>query len=94
MSLAKQTDGVITLSDYEDLRAPFRDQLHDLLLIHYEISRPSHNSIYLKEWRYVHGEKSAERSCMRFLVNLGESLETSKDDVILTLELSVRNRRN
>lgn len=72
-----------------------RDQLGDLLLIHYEvcgINIPS-VSTYLKELQYVCGEKSVAKSYMRFKVLIGPGGPVHDADEIFTVELSVKRRK-
>lgn len=86
-------------SDYTDLLSRLSGQLQDLLLIHYEHSLLKSEtdcpqelgSLYLTELQYVYGEKSAEKSCMRFNVTLDPEKAGSAAAVTLILELSVRN---
>lgn len=102
MSLAMRIEGDFNQYDVSsDLLSRLSDQLHDLLLIHYEHSLlksetdcpPEYGSLFLTELQYAYGEKSVERSCMRFNVTLDPVKAGSDAAVHLTLELSVRNRK-
>lgn len=66
-------------------------QLEDLLRIHventYAGSLPQSASLNLTGLQYVYGEKSVEKSCMRFIVKLSPEVQGAKlDDVIVSLE--------
>lgn len=70
--------------------------LQDLLLIHHQsgYSEPELLSTYLHGSRYVSGEKSAERSCMRYIVSVSPTEEAGHAaEETFTLELSVRRTR-
>lgn len=100
MYAAARITDVSTRSANHDLPALLLDQLLDLLLIHHQhrhsairdLSREELPSLYLKECRYVSGEKSAEKSCMHFRLLIGPREEAGHADEILTLELNVRSR--
>lgn len=90
-----------TPSDGSDLLVLLQGQLLDLLLIHLQqsllgnIEGSTHvlPLMYLKECRYVYGEKSAARSSMRYALRVGPGAEAGAADEMLTLELSVKPRR-
>lgn len=76
-----------------------QDQLQDLLLIHLQqlwwdetMSHQELPSLYLKKSQYVYGEKSAAKSSMRFNCTVGTEPDQDAGDVLLSVELNVRNK--
>lgn len=91
----KAIEDSIIHSGHTDPLERFRDHLGDLLQIHmenlYEGSAPEWGSLFLIGSQYVCGEKSAERSFMRFLIKISPAQEEGEaGEETLILELSVR----